>query len=508
MATAFHVQNDVWRLRSNWLVNLDHDRVRSQCIQYQQDLHDSFSHSTDCDLQPRVLIATSDPETFIAGFLAAINSNWAIALGNPHWAEAEWQQALEILQPRLVWGERGERREERGVRREEGGVRREERCGSQVILIPTGGSSGQLRFVVQTLERLTASVQGFQNYFQVDAVNAVCVLPLYHVSGFMQVLRSLFTGGQLAIVPFKTLEAGHIPDLDPENYFLSLVPTQLQRLIQASTQLPHLGSWLKQLSTILLGGAPAWPDLLTTARSLQLRIAPTYGMTETASQVVTLHPEDFLQGVTGCGSVLPHAQVAVIDDAGQPLPPGQIGQIALQAQSLARGYLNPGGWESLPTVQLRRKTDNSGDGLAFCTDDLGYFDAQDRLHIQGRSSYKIITGGEKVFPEEVEAVLRASEEFQDLCVLGLSDPIWGQAVTVAYVSRKAGSAQPSPHLLEYLQRNLSKFKHPKRWVQLTSLPRNAQGKVNRVGLQQLLKQQGVQIGDRSSVAVQNVENKS
>jgi O-succinylbenzoic acid--CoA ligase len=201
-----------------------------------------------------------------------------------------------------------------------------------------------------------ASVEGFCDYFEVELINSFCVLPLYHVSGLMQFMRSFTTGGKLVVLPFKTLETGDRSFVDPEVFFLSLVPTQLQRLLdsgetahpvnqnsklssvaaQSATQ--NSIAWLARFHTVLLGGAPAWSDLLDRARSQRIRLAPTYGMTETASQIATLKPDDFLNGHTNAGQVLPHAQITIRNPSGEILSPHQIGMITIQATSLAWDY--------------------------------------------------------------------------------------------------------------------------------------------------------------------------
>ncbi|MFM7367685.1 MAG: AMP-binding protein, partial [Sphaerospermopsis kisseleviana] len=158
-----------------------------------------------------------------------------------------------------------------------------------------------------TWETLTASVQGFTEYFQLKTVNSFCILPLYHVSGLMQFMRSFTTGGKLVITRFKEIEFQQIPNINPSDFFISLVPTQLQRLLQ-NTQLTK---WLSEFETVLLGGAPAWEELLKKARFHHIRLAPTYGMTETASQVATLKPDEFLQGNVNSGKILPHAEITI-----------------------------------------------------------------------------------------------------------------------------------------------------------------------------------------------------
>jgi O-succinylbenzoic acid--CoA ligase len=321
-------------------------------------------------------------------------------------------------------------------------------------MIPTGGSSGRVRFAIHTWDTLTASVEACRQYFQVDRLHSCCILPLYHVSGLMQFLRSLLSGGKLAVLSAKTLNAKPCP-IDPSEFFLSLVPTQLQRWLQ----MPAQATWLSRFHTVLLGGGPAWSDLLQTARHHQIRLAPTYGMTETASQIVTLKPDDFLQGKPGCGQALPHAQIQIRNEAGQVLAPRQVGAIAIQATSLALGYY--------PELFAQSE---------FQTDDLGFLDDQGYLHVVGRRSQKIITGGENVFPAEVEAVIRASQLVDDVCVLGIPDAEWGEAVTAVYVPSHSQASQDK--LRAIVEQQLSRYKRPKRWIPVQTLPRNAQGKVN------------------------------
>lgn len=282
----------------------------------------------------------------------------------------------------------------------------------------------------------------------------------------MQALRSLLSGGKLALVASKSLEIEPISLPAPETWFISLVPTQLQRLLA----LPAKRSWLANVHTILLGGAPAWETLLTQARQHNLRVAPTYGMTETAAQVATLPPEDFLQGRSGY-CLLPHAQVTIRDDAGQALPAGQVGRLELVAASLMHGY-----W---PIAQADRPTQ------AFLTDDLGYLDAQGRLHVLGRASDTIITGGEKVIPAEVEAALHATGLVQDVWVTAMADRHWGQVVTALVVPATPARAHVVTHLQAAIAPVLSRYKHPKHWLVLPALPRNAQGKLDRSQAQAL-----------------------
>lgn len=446
---------------------------------------DRLSPFTTQNQFPRILLCQTDPIEFLAGFIAACIAECPVFLGNPNWSSAEWQQVLALVQPHEVWGMLP-------IPVQPPDHKRADAQEKGWIMIPTGGSSGRIKFAIHTWETLAASVNGFQSFFAVDSINSCCVLPLYHVSGLMQFLRSLLTHGQLHILPLPIGETapkglGHRrgkqslsssplgkeklrgvvqgvqTDDTPQQYFLSLVPTQLQRLLQQPSLIP----WLQQFSTILLGGAPAWPTLLQQARQHQLNLAPTYGMTETASQVVTLKPQDFLQGRLDAGNVLPHAQIEILGTTGEPVAIGQGGTITFTAESLFQGYYP-----------------NHSPKDRFQTDDRGYFDDRNHLYLTGRTSRKIISGGENIYPEEVETALYSTQYINDVYVTGLPDDHWGEVVVAFYVPQRLGI---TPQMLKgALENRLSRYKHPKQWLSVDEIPRNAQGKVNRLRLLHLL----------------------
>lgn len=442
----------------------------------EQSIH-QHGAMTNSGTQPTILLTEADPEKFLSTFLAACIARCPVVLGNPHWTATEQTRARAIATPDLIWG----------TTYPESAPPEHSPPPLQPgwILIPTGGSSGNLRFAIHTWETLMASVQGFQTYFQVEHINSCCTLPLYHVSGLMQFLRSLTSGGTLVVMPFKPLLmgelTGELAKINPSHYFLSLVPTQLQRLLDAGS-----ADWLAKFSTILLGGAPAWPDLLERARQQSIRLAPTYGMTETASQVATLKPDDFLQGKPGVGQVLPHAAIHIGEAPDRPSLPGTPGILWIRAASLALGYC-PLADPQTPcseTPYSEAPYSETAYSKYLKTDDLGYFDPQGHLHITGRNHHTIITGGENVFPAEVEAVIRATGLVKDVCVLGLPDPDWGERVTAVYVPLQEYTNSADLH--QAITPHLSAYKRPKQWLAIASLPRNAQGKINYAALTQLL----------------------
>ncbi len=407
-----------------------------------------------------LLVAEADPVKCLAATLAGWRAGFTVALANPRWGQREWQQVDDLLRPDRTqplcpgWDLYAAKLPPTVT----------PKPSNPELLIATGGTGGQVKFARHTWETLMASVQGFQAHFQVDVVNAYCVLPLYHVSGLMQALRTLVSNGQLILQPYAELRQGQALPLSAAHPgFLSLVPTQLQELLNpGDAYLP----WLRQFQAILLGGAPPWPALLSQSRSLSLPLAPTYGMTETASQVATLHPADFLAGQTGSGRALPHATLHVLDDHNCPHPPNQPGRIAIATHTLFKGYL--GG----PTLDSRPPTPDS----PFLTDDVGYLDDNGYLHLLGRHSTTLITGGEKVQPEELESLLLSTDLVQAACVVGMPDSRWGQAVCALVATEPRVSLA---QLVDWLTPQVVPYKRPKYWIVLKALPQTAQGKVNR-----------------------------
>ena len=411
------------------LTNLELSKILSAIASYQR---------------AKVFIVEDDPIKFLAAFLAVVIAEVNLFLCDPAWQQREWQQVLSLVKPDLILGELTVR-DLNTITASKDADRRSHLPDRPLIMIPTGGTSGNIRFAMHSWETLSASVAGFQEYFDCQNINSFCTLPLYHVSGLMQFMRSFITGGNLVLCPYKAIQTTEF-NFDTEDYFISLVPTQLQVLIESVPE------WLSGFKTVLLGGAPARRPLLDTARKHNIAIAPTYGMTETASGIVALKPSDFLAGNNSSGRVLPHARVTLkaIDS--------NIGSIAISCASLCLGYY-PDLFASASLV----------------TDDLGYFDRDGYLHLVGRNSHKIITGGENVFPAEVEAAILATGLVTDVCVIGISDRQWGQAVTAIYVPV---SNFDLDRVKQQVRSQLANYKQPKKWIEVERLPRNNRGKIN------------------------------
>ena len=318
------------------------------------------------------------------------------------------------------------------------------------LRVATGGTSGERRWARHDERTLTSAVRGFCAHFGLTRVNAVDVLPAYHVSGLMARLRCAETGGRHVAWSWKRLEVGERPELDPTqgDWVLSLVPTQVQRLLAS----PAAVAWLRGFKVIFVGGGPAWAELADAAARAGLRLSLSYGMTETAAMVAALRPEEFLAGARSCGVALPHATIRLDAD----------GRIGIAGESVFLGY---GSSEQAEEI--------------FWTEDLGRWDERGYLEILGRRDAVIITGGKKVQPQDVEAALRASGEFSDVAVIGVPDAEWGEIVVACY---PAGGREPD---LVRAVAGVRGAMKPKRFLAVADWPRAAQGKINRAQLKTL-----------------------
>lgn len=377
----------------------------------------------------RLVVGESDPRRFMAAFARAVGGKGEVLLTDPNWGAHERVQLDALL------------------RAEPSSVLRPPSSGTGWLMVPTGGTGGRLKFARHDAATIATAVRGFARHFGLPQVNAAGLLPLHHVSGLMAWMRCVLTGGEYLPLDWKAVEGGARPALPDKahGWVVSLVPTQLERLLRQEGAV----AWLRQFRLILLGGAPSWPALLDRAAELRLPLSPGYGMTETAAMIAALRPEEFLAGARSCGAPLPHVRVSFDEE----------GTILVGGESVFRGYFPD--WRE------------AGD---FVTQDGGWLDAHGHLYVAGRRDAVIITGGEKVSPAEVEAVLRGTGEFPDVAVLGVPDREWGECVVAAYPA----TARPDLARVEAaLARLLSPAKRPKRFVAVAAWPVNAQGKVNR-----------------------------
>ncbi len=314
----------------------------------------------------------------------------------------------------------------------------------------TSGSAGEPKGVRLTWGNHEASAAAAATRQPVGPVDRwLAVLPLFHLGGFAITYRMFRAGGTVVLEP--EFDATRITALLGAVLYASLVPTMLREILAEDPD--EFGDAPK---AVLVGGARVPVELQEAARAAGLPVVPTYGMTETASQVATALPTD----PPGSGA-LPLDGVEF--SAGTPGAPADIG--------VDGPMVSPGYWG---------EADRDG---WFETRDVGYLDEAGRLHVIGRSDDVIISGGENIHPAEVERVLESRTGVAHAAVFGVPDDVWGErleaAVVLADGTITAGSIEVD------MRGSLPDFKVPKRLHILPELPVGPTGKVDRKALIEL-----------------------
>jgi o-succinylbenzoate---CoA ligase len=287
-------------------------------------------------------------------------------------------------------------------------------------------------------------------------------LPLFHVGGLAILMRSVIYGIP-ALVHDQFDPARVNQAIDEEGAtIVSVVATMLGRMLAARGDRPYPPTF----RCALLGGGPAPRPLLEACARLGVPVSQTYGLTEAASQVATLPPGDALRKLGSAGKPLLPTELRIERDDG-PAPPGEVGEIVVRGPSLTPGYLD----RSDATAYAWR-------GGWFHTGDLGRLDEEGYLYVLDRRDDLIVSGGENVYPAEVEATLLAHPAVADAGVVGLPHETWGQ-VPVAVIQRRAGVEATAEDLIGHCAAHLANYKVPRAIHWRDTLPRNAAGKLLR-----------------------------
>ena len=322
---------------------------------------------------------------------------------------------------------------------------------SVALLVGTSGSTGIPKHTALSARALRASAEATEGFFKSagsEASQWLLALPAHYVAGAQVLARSVLAGTEPVIARSVTEPVHFSPDvflraveqLSSTRRFVSLVPTQLHKLLETARNEPRTGkeihAALRSFTGILLGGAPASADLLAAAQELGLNVVTTYGSAETAG------------GCIYSGRVLPGVRVELVPEEGMPsVPdsermPAQVGRIWISGAHLAQGYLGDPG-------RTAEHFFAAADGTRwYRTDDYGLLSTHAPgeprvLRVLGRSDDIIITGGVKISARAVAEALESHPAVREALVCGLPDARWGSAVTAALtlVPQAEGAAE-------------------------------------------------------------------
>jgi o-succinylbenzoate---CoA ligase len=289
----------------------------------------------------------------------------------------------------------------------------------------------------------------------------LAAVPLFHVSGFSILVRSVLYG-----IPVYLHEKFVAKDVAKQMKVqgvttVSVVTVMLEELLREFGNHPP-----DSLRCMLLGGGPAPKGLLEKCKVKNIPVFQTYGMTETSSQIVTISPNDALRKLGSAGKPLFTAQLKIMDDE-KELPAYKVGEIVVKGPMVTQGYFKR---EDVNRAFFR-------DGW-FYTGDLGYLDEEGYLYVLDRRKDLIISGGENIYPAEIEGVLKEHDAIFDVGVVGQEDEKWGQ-VPVAFIVLNKGWTITNEELNRFLKDKLARYKIPKKVYILEKLPRNAAKKLLR-----------------------------
>ena len=384
------------------------------------------------------------------------------------------------------------------------------------LVVGTSGSTGTPKRTALTARALAASAAATERFFGSNSDTAsqwLLALPAHYIAGAQVLARSVLAG-TAPVIARSVIEPVHfspevflqaVEHMSSARRFISLVPTQLHKLLESADADPHLGAEIHEalgsFTGILLGGAPASADLLAAASVLELNTVTTYGSAETAG------------GCVYSGSVLPGVRVELVPEEGMPAVPDiegkpaneesvQVGRIWISGAHLASGYIGD-------AARTAEHFFTAADGTRwYRTDDYGLLSpandpdstthgSEPRLQVLGRSDDVLISGGVKISARAVATVLEEHPAVREACVVGLPDARWGTAIAAAVTlvpSAGAAPAENSPALNEELSallrarctEKLGAPAAPKQLSILPDFPLTSTGKPDRAEIYSIL----------------------
>ena len=344
------------------------------------------------------------------------------------------------------------------------------------ILMYTAGTTGEPKGVMLTHQSFTSYLLSNVTPPDPDLEERnLLSVPLYHIAGLQAVLAAVYGGRTLVIMrQFESQEWMELVQQERPDRAM-MVPTMLKQLMDHPRFHSHD---LSSLQVITYGAAPM--PLEVIHRAIQefphARFINAFGQTETASTITMLPPEDHvldgtpeevekkLKRLTSIGKPLDDVEVGIVDEDGEPVRTGEVGEIVASGPRIMKGY-----WKQ------DEATESAIKGGALYTGDLGYQDEDGYIYLSGRAKDFIKRGGEMVSPEEVERVLMSHPGVEDTAIIGVPDVDWGERVRAVVVRREASAGEEE--LIEYCHQRLASFKRPESVVFVDELPRNSLGKV-------------------------------
>ena len=346
--------------------------------------------------------------------------------------------------------------------------------GAVIFQVYTSGTTGRPKGAMLSHRNLLAlRAPGYRAglaWFPARGCTVGQVLPVAHIAGTAYALFGFYAGATIIIA--REFDAGNLLAMiaDENISHLLLAPAAMQLVLEHPAS---VDADLSSLQYITYGAAPMPEALLRRALDrLQCGFVQMYGMTEAAGGVVALQPHDHLSEVPGrlrsAGTAMPGVEIAIVDDGWAHQPPDTIGEVVIRSAAVMSGY-----WRR-PAAD----TEVFGPDGWMRTGDIRRIDADGYLFVLDRAKDMIVSGGENIYPAEVENAIFGHPAVADVAVIGAPSERWGEEV-VALVLPRPGVTLVLSDLLAWLDGRLARFKLPKRLVLVDALPRNAGNKLLR-----------------------------
>jgi fatty-acyl-CoA synthase len=329
------------------------------------------------------------------------------------------------------------------------------------IVLLTSGTTGTPKGAPRAVRGLTIPGALLERMPMRPREATVIGPPLYHGTGLVIALLSILLGSEL-VLP-RRFDAARLLDLSEAHRATTwcVVPAMLQRVLALGRDEIRRRD-LRSLRIVFCAGSQLPAAVSSTARELLGDVIYNlYGSTE-VSVATFATPKDLVAAPTSVGRPALGSRVKILDAAGRELPAGQTGRIFVGSTSPFEGYTGGGSKEII-------------EGL-LNTGDLGHFDAEGRLYVDGREDEMIVSGGENVFPTEVEELLAQHPAVNEAAAVGVEDADFGQRLK-AFVVKRDGAVVSGEELQAFVKANLARYKAPREVVFVDELPRNPTGKV-------------------------------
>lgn len=335
-----------------------------------------------------------------------------------------------------------------------------------ISIMYTSGTTGFPKGVRQTVQNHSASaISSVLNLGLKESDVWLCTVPIFHISGFSILMRSLLYGMQVRL--YEKFDAASCAAEIARGSVtrMSAVAVMLERILSYMEE--HGMKAHSNFQSLLAGGGPVPVDYLKRADKLCLQVVQTYGMTETSSQTATLSSEDAMKKAGSAGKPLFFNQIRIEGAA----KPGDEGEICIRGPHVTPGYIG--------RFASRQALENGW----LKTGDIGYLDEDGYLYVIDRRADLIISGGENIYPAEIENVLLAHPAVKEAGVSGIDDPKWGKVPAAFIVLKNEATIE---ELLVFCKARLASYKLPKKILIVDQLPRNGSNKLVRRRLTELL----------------------